>query len=202
MREPPDLRQLVGEDLDPEELERLRRVDNLLRRVPAPPPVLPHSLTQAVAQLPHRAPSLFTRRRAALAIVLAAGLAALAFGIGRWTAGGEFETRFSVAMEATEHAPGAAALIRVGERDKASGNWPLELDVSGLPPLAGGEYYVLWLAKNGEYAATCGTFAVAEGETTVRMTVSYRLRDYDAWVITAHDEQKEPPWLLRATIET
>jgi hypothetical protein len=200
VREPPDLRHLVGDDLGPEELERLRRVDDLLRRVPAPPPVLPHSLTQAVAQLPLGTPSLFTRRRAAVAVALAAALAALAFGIGRWTAGDGFETRFTVPMQATDHAPGASALIRVGEPDEASGNWPLELDVSGLPPLRGDGYYVLWLAKGGEYAATCGTFAVAEGETMVHMTVSYRLRDYDAWVITAHTEQEEPPWLLRATI--
>ena len=32
------------------------------------------------------------------------------------------------------------------------------------------------------------------------MSVSYRLSDYDAWVITAHTDAEEPPWLLRATI--
>jgi hypothetical protein len=201
VREPPDLRDLVGgDDLTPEELERLRRVDTLLRRVPPPPAEVPQALTQAVAQLPLPAASLFTRRRAALALAFAAAVAALAFGVGRWTAGEDFDARLSVPMDATEHAPGATALIRVGERD-ASRNWMLELDVSGLPKLPPDGYYVLWLAKDGEYAATCGTFSVGEGETTVRMTVSYRLSDYDAWVITAHSQDDEdPPWLLRARI--
>jgi Anti-sigma-K factor rskA len=201
VREPPELRDLVGDDLTPEELERLRRIDTLLRRVPPPPAEIPQSLTQTVAQLPLRAPSAFTRRRAGLALALAATVAALAFGVGRWTAGHEFDTRLSVTMEPSEHAPAATALIRIGERDDASGNWPLELDVSGLPSLPPGGYYVLWLAKDGEYAATCGTFAVGEGETEVHMTVSYRLSDYDAWVITAHSlDEEEPPWLLRARI--
>ena len=36
MREPPDLRDLVGGELPSEELEQLRGVDAMLRRVPAP----------------------------------------------------------------------------------------------------------------------------------------------------------------------
>jgi hypothetical protein len=201
LREPPDLHDLVGDDLSPEERERLRQVDALLRRVP-PPAEVPHGLTQAVAELPLSRPTLFSRRRAALVLAFAAALAALAFAAGRWTADGDFDARLSVPMEATEHAPGASALIRVGERDDATGNWTLELDVSGLPRLPADDYYVLWLAKDGEYAATCGTFAVGEGETRVQMTISYRLRDYDAWVISAHGDGEDEPWLLRATIAT
>ena len=48
---------------------------------------------------------------------------------------------------------------------------------------SGNDYYVLWLAKDGEYAGTCGTFDVS-GRTTVDMTASYDLREYDAWVIS------------------
>ena len=202
MREPPDLRDLVGDDLSPDERERLDRVDALLRRVPPPPGEVPQGLTQAVAQLPLSRRTLFTRRRAALALAFATALVALAFAGGRWTADNGFDARLSVPMEATEHAPGAAALIRVGERDEATGNWMLELDVSGLPRLPADDYYILWLAKNGEYAATCGTFSVGKGETRVRMTVSYRLREYDAWVISAHGDGEDEPWLLRATIAT
>ena len=85
MKEPVDLRELVGSDLPPEELEELSRVDGLLRSVPAPPHDVPASLTQAVAAVPlKRRPP--TRRRFAVAVAFAAVLAALAFGIGRWTA--------------------------------------------------------------------------------------------------------------------
>jgi hypothetical protein len=196
MREPPDLRDLVGEDLPPDELERLGQVDALLRRVPAPPPEVPQSLTQSVAQLPLRPASPFTRRRVAVAVALAAALAALAFGVGRWTADEGFDARGTVRMTPAAGAPQASAVIQLGERDEATGNWKLRLVVDGLPKLQGDGYYVLWLAKDGKYAATCGTFKV-RGRTTVDMTASYRLAEYDAWVIS--EARDDAPWLLQAT---
>ena len=196
MSEPTDFRDLVGDNVSPEELEALRRTDALLRAVPAPPAEVPGSLTRAVARIPRERP-LWTRRRLVLSAAVAAVVAASAFGLGRWSAGEEEFTRATVTMSPTAAAPGGAAVIRIGERDDASGNWGLELDVSGLPPLGGDEYYVLWLERDGEYAATCGTFNVGRGETTAEFTVSYRLADYDAWVISEHDG--EGP-LLRAEI--
>jgi hypothetical protein len=202
VREPPDFRDLVGDDVPPEELERLRHADALLRRIPAPPAHVPESLTHSVARVAESPEPLWPRRRLAFGLALAAALAALSFGVGRWTSGDAFETRFTVAMQPTEDARDAAAVIRVGERDDESGNWELELEVSGLPHLRPGETYDLWLAKDGEYAASCGTFSVGEGETTVLMTASYRLSEYDTWVITKHGtaDEDEPPWLLRAPI--
>ena len=74
------------------------------------------------------------------------------------------------------------------------------LEVSGLPKVADDEFYALWLEKDGEWAATCGYFSVGEGETTVRMTVSYSFRDFDAWVISIGARDEEPPPLLAAEI--
>ncbi len=71
--------------------------------------------------------------------------------------------------------------------------------MTGLPKLPGERYYTLWLEKDGEYAATCGSFNVGEGTTTVRMTVSYRLSQFDAWVISEHGDEAEPH-LLRANV--
>ena len=42
-------------------------------------------------------------------------------------------------------------------------------------------------------------FAVGEGETSVRMTVSYDFRDFDAWIISAADRDDAQP-LLTAEI--
>jgi hypothetical protein len=109
------------------------------------------------------------------------------------------EARATVPMHATEAAPEAAAVVQVGERDEKSGNWELILEVTGLPKLPGERYYTLWLEKDGEYAATCGSFNVGEGTTTVRMTVSYRLSQFDAWVISEHGDEPEPH-LLRANV--
>ena len=199
MRRPPDFRELVGDDLPPEELESLSRADAALRSVPPPPAEVPSRLTQSVAALPLEA-SPWSRRRLVPAVALAAALAALFFALGRWTGGDDFEERATLDMQPTRAAPDASGSIQIGQPDDASGNWELRLTVDGLPELPRGDYYVLWLAKDGEYAGTCGTFAVGEGETTVDMTVSYRLRDFDAWNVSKWDPEGEPPKLLRAPI--
>ncbi len=198
MREPPDLSRLVGEELPPDELERLREVDALLRQVPAPPHEVPASLTQAVAAVP-LARSRPTRRRIAIALAFAAAVAALSFGLGHWTDDG-FAVDYTVEMAPTASAPRAEAAVDVGERDADSGNVELLLDVSGLPELPPEETYALWLRKGDEWAATCGYFAVGDGDTSVRMTVSYDFREYDAWVISRGNRDDEPPALLEARI--
>ena len=139
MREPPDLRDLVGGELSPEELEQLRGVDATLRRVPAPPHDVPATLTAAVAEVPLAARGRHRGRRMALALAFAAVLVAAAFGIGHW-AGSRFEVAYTVEMAPTESAPGAEALVQVGERDEGSGNVELLVDVSGLPPLDPDDY--------------------------------------------------------------
>ena len=199
MKEPVDLRELVGSDLPPEELEELSHVDRLLRSVPAPPHDVPASLTQAVAAVPlERRPP--TRRRFAVAIAFGVVIAALAFGIGRWTAD-DFSADYAVELQPTADGPSAAAaVVEVGERDPDSGNVELVLAISGLPKNADDEFYALWLEKDGEWAATCGYFSVGEGETTVRMTVSYEFRDFDAWNISLGVRPDEPPALLAAEI--
>ena len=202
MSGPDDLRELVGDDVPPAELERLRRVDEVLRAVPGPPE-LPASLTAAVTRVASRRERRRPQRTLA-AVALAAALAAVAFGAGTRFGEDDFEERATIAMQAGAEARGAAAVLRVGEADP-SGNWPLRLQVRGLEPLPRGGYYALWLAKDGEYAATCGSFRIGEGETEAEWTVSYPLDEYDAWVVTAYlpDEprDKERPWLLQAEID-
>jgi hypothetical protein len=191
-----NLSDLVG-DLTAEERAELERVDRLLRSVPAPPAEVPSSLTRAVEQIA-AGRGAWTPRRVAFAFAVAAVLAAVFFGVGRWTNSNSAHYRFAVPLEATASAPRASGVIRVGDRDPNTGNWELQLSIAGLPKLSGGDYYVLWLAKNGKYAGTCGTFNVGNGRTTVDMTVSYRLKDYDAWVVSGHGENS--PWLLSAGV--
>ena len=201
MREPPELSELVGDDLPPDERRRLERVDALLRSVPGPPAEVPGALTSSVHRLAGVAP-LWTRRRAVLAVALAAALSALFFGIGLWASGDDFEAVRTVELRPTENATGAAGVIRLGRRDDETGNWELVVEVSGLRPLPEGGYYDLWLAKDREYAGACGTFNVGpDGRARVRMTASYRLSEFDSWVVTAivpNDDAREAPWLLEA----
>lgn len=206
-REPPELEELVGQDLPEEERERLRRVDSMLRSVPAPPPAVPARLESAATAVAEPRIRLWTRRRVAVALPLAAAIAVVFFALGTRVGGGEgFDERAAIRMHPTAQTPAearaASALIRVGKPD-ADGNWPLRLEVKGLPRLPKGGYYALWLSKDGEFGATCGSFAMGEGKTTATWTVSYPLAEYDSWVITAYlpDEplREERPWLLEAT---
>jgi hypothetical protein len=193
MSETPDFRDLVGDDLTPEEELELARVDSLLRSVSAPATEVPSSLHERVERIGTATP-LWTRRRVVLAVALAASLAALFFGVGRWADRG-FDARATVQMVPAKSAPNASGKIQLGDRDASTGNWKIRLVVDGLPHLAGNDYYVLWLAKDGHYAGTCGTFDV-NGRTTVDMTASYDLSEYDTWVIS--EAKDNAPWLLSA----
>src|SRR6185503_13625934 len=101
--ETPDFKDLVGDDLTPEEELELARVDSLLRSVPGPATEVPGSLTRAVEQIGTATP-IWTRRRFVAAIALAATLAALFFGVGRW-AGQGFDARATVQMTPGKNAP-------------------------------------------------------------------------------------------------
>ena len=59
------------------------------------------------------------------------------------------------------------------------------MHVSGLEPNAHGrDWYELWLTKGGKAIASYGRFTVAGGRTTVQLSVPYRLRAYDGWIVT------------------
>ena len=191
--ERPDFRELVGDDLTPEEELELARVDGLLRSVPGPATEVPGSLTSAVERIGTSTP-IWTRRRVVAAVALAATLAAIFFGVGRWADRG-FDARATVQMTAGKAAPNATAKIELGRRDEATSNWKMRLVVDGLPHLTDNEYYVLWLAKDGQYAGACGTFNV-NGRTTIDLTASYDLSEYDDWVISR--AEPDAPWLLSA----
>jgi Anti-sigma-K factor rskA len=182
-RRPPDFRELVGEDVPAGERERLERVHDLLVSA-GPPPELPPSLVQpdldpreesAVAFLP--------RRRTGLLLGLAAAIALIAF-VGGFVAGrakDTFPTAFDIPMHGTAVASSARATIYVGDVD-ASGNWPLKFVVHGLKPLPKGEYYEMFLTREGKPVVTCGTFRLSRGES-VRLNAPFLVR-HGGWIVT------------------
>jgi hypothetical protein len=194
-RKPPDLRELVGDDVPADELERLGRVHELLVRA-GPPPELPGEL--AAAPEPEATVAMLPKRHWRPLAALAAALALAAFGVG-WLAasagdsGGESfpAIDFRVPMAGTPAAPNAVASIAVAERDEA-GNWPLAMTIRNLPPNAS---YELWLTKKGKLAALCGPFRT-EGDSVAYLNAPYRLRQYDGWVVTRAGEKR---FLLKTT---
>jgi hypothetical protein len=181
-----------AEGLEPEQERRLRRVHDLLVEA-GPPPDLPPALEQPptgggdrpgeIVQFPLHP----GRRRVAVA-VLAAALAAAAFGIGFLIASGGDNDNFDAQRVVAMHGRGdALASIRLGEPDSV-GNWPMELAVTGLPEQPRRGYYALWLTRDGKPIAVCGTFRVHDKKTVVRLNAPYQLKRFDGWIVT-----EQPP---------
>lgn len=164
--------ELVGEVGDPEERERLHRVHELLLSVDPPAEVV-----AAVVPLQSRRPQLIA--------VLAAALALLAFGAGYLLGGdaGNPDAVEEIAMVGSGQTPHASGSIKLLEEDKA-GNWPMNVVVRGLAPSRGrGDWYELWLSRDGRLVSPCGRFIVTGARTEVKLTVPYPLRTYDGWVV-------------------
>jgi hypothetical protein len=170
-----DLRDIVGDDLEPGERERLERVHELLLRAGPPPersPAIAHAPEPPTARVVP-----FPRRYRYTALAAAAVAACALFGLGYLVGGGgTTEPLQTVAMSGPSQ---ASAELDLFEKD-AAGNWPMELRVRGLP--AG--TYELWLTRGGKLAEPCGAFAVAgEEKTTVSLNAPYKLKAFDGWVV-------------------
>jgi hypothetical protein len=193
-----DFRDIVGtDDIDPDEEARLRRVHDLLMQA-GPPPDLPPALEHTpeaeeaeIVQFP-----LLPRRRWVAAALVAATVTVLAFGGGYLfghSKGSQqaFEVNHVVPMKGTGSE--AQAIIRVSSRDDV-GNWPMELEVTGLPKqTARAAYYELWLTKGHKPVEPCGAFRVNGDKTTVRFTIPYDASNADGWVVTAQPDGSHDP---------
>jgi hypothetical protein len=186
----PDFRDLVGEDVPAGDAERLRRMHDLLLEA-GPLPELPPSLeTPAVDARERGTPEgqaifqLLPRRRIGAALALAAAIALVAF-FGGYLAGYR-NHGFTAVYEPTMRGVAgvnASAVIKVGKRDD-DGNWPLQLEVKGLPRVKNGAYYEMFLTR-GKQRFTCGTFTSGGADkVTVRMTIPYDLHRGDGWIVT------------------
>jgi hypothetical protein len=177
---PPDFDDLVGPEVDAAERERLRRVHDLLVDV-GPPPELSQASAPAIGVAPLaplQPPS--RRRRVALALAAALGVVAI-FTLGLVVAAGDDPNADRVI--AMTGSSGATASLEIFDVDEA-GNWPMLIDVAGLPPADGDRLYQLWLTKDGRPTALCGSFHTDdEGRAVVPMNAPWRLDDFDGWVV-------------------
>lgn len=175
MTRPPEFDDLIGTELETDERERLRCVHELLVAT-GPPPELPPTLRTLPAERPT---ALLPRRRRFALAAIAAGLAAAAFGGGFLVGGRDVTPQYVVALAGTQLAQGARGAIEVLPAD-ADGNWPMRVTVSDL---AAGTYE-LWLTRAGKPVDACGTFAVAGSKTSISLSVPYKLKSYDGWIVT------------------
>jgi hypothetical protein len=202
MNREPNFDELAGgDDLSPEEAARLERVHDLLVAA-GPPPELPPRLAEPTPAPREDSPVAFLpRRRAGLALALAAAIALVTF-VGGFVAGQHRGKQFSsvatVPMHGTAIASNASAVIHIGN-DDSDGNWPLKVVVHGLKPLPKGQFYEMYLTRHGKAVATCGTFRLTSGQS-VRLNAPYHLNNYTGWVVTREGRGlKTHPVILRTS---
>jgi hypothetical protein len=106
-------------------------------------------------------------------------------------------------MRGTAAAKGALASITLRPVEEG-GNWPMKVTVSGLPELPKGSYYELFLTRKGKVVASCGSFRVHQGVTTVMLNAPYQLRHFTGWVVTRQDRMMDrtPGPVLMRTSQT
>lgn len=198
-----DFRDLVDpDDLSPEEELRLRRVHELLVQA-GPPPDLPPALLEPptrpavadVAEFPLR-----SRGRRPVIALLAAALALAAFGAGYLFGHSKAKpASFDVAHLVPLHGKSASAVLKVSYRD-AAGNWPMKMQVRGLPEQQNrNAYYELWVTRSGRPTEACGQFRVHGKTTNVTFSVPWSARGVDGWVVTSQlpGQQGPGPVVLR-----
>jgi hypothetical protein len=187
----PDFRELIGNDLEPAERERLERVHDMLIAA-GPPPELP----QELADPPRQQGKLveLARRRLRTGLVLAAAIVITAFAAG-YLLGARGEESTSGSFTAVKTAvlgksASRLAVVRIGDLDE-NGNRPMEVTVDGLDRLSGGDYYTLFMTRNGKPIVTCGTFNVRDdGVTTLRLTSAYDLARFDGMMLSRYSAKE------------
>lgn len=198
----PDFHDLVGNELEPGERERLERVHDMLIAA-GPPPELPQQLSEPPR--PEGKLVELARRRLRTGLVLAAALVITTFAVGYLfgargedTSSGSFTVTKQVVLEKSAE---RSAVVGIGDRD-SSGNWPMTVQVQGLDHLPKGDYYTLFMTRDGKPVVTCGTFNVSkDGLTTIRFSIAYDIDRFDGLMLAKYSaEQRESTPLLSAKL--
>lgn len=199
MNREPSFDELVGAETSGEERERLRHVHELLLEA-GPPPELTPKLRKApgsgVARMQRRR---VVKRRGLLLLAAALSIvvvfaAGYAVSNSRQSGGNSSPRRVAKTLEltGTRQAPNAQATLDVWKPQ--AGNWPMTLNVTGLPKLPPHAYYYVYLVRDGKPWAPCGAFRVASPSQALTLTLNapYKLRKGDTWVVTRPTQLGEP----------
>jgi hypothetical protein len=200
MSDMPDLDQLLPDDVPAGERLRLRRAHEALIAAGAPPELSPELEGGPNLATTYQKRRRQPRNRRMLMALAAAFALVVAFVLGYVTGntGGSQKAVAVVPMHGTAAAKGALASITLRPVEEG-GNWPMKVTVSGLPELPRGSYYELYLTRKGKVVASCGSFRVHEGVTTIMLNAPYQLRSFTGWVVTRQDrmERRPGPVLMR-----
>jgi Anti-sigma-K factor rskA, C-terminal len=192
----PDFNELVGTEATGAERARLREAHDLLLRAGPPPeltPKLKAGPNPGVVRKQHRRRAM---KRRTLVLLAAALSVAVVFFAGYAVRGGSGSGSGAIVqaleLKGTAAVPNAQATLEVW-RPK-DGNWPMTLDVQGLPKLPAHTYYEVYLVRDGHPWGSCGTFVVANPSRVVQVSLNapYKLQKGDTWVVTRQTPGSEP----------
>ncbi|HEX7524975.1 MAG TPA: hypothetical protein VF327_01645, partial [Gaiellaceae bacterium] len=155
------------------------------------------TLAMTLQRRPHRVGHRVALLAAAVAVCAVAFLGGYITGNGK---GNGLSAGHTLSLVGTKAAPGALASLRIQPADP-SGNWPMQISVTGLPKLPPQGYYTVYLVRNGKPFAPCGTFVVAGRNhgASVWLNAPYDVRRGDTWVVTKQmpGHQEAGPIVLR-----
>jgi hypothetical protein len=182
----PDFRELVGDDLSPDEEARLRRAHELLVAA-GPPPELPQQLAEPPR--PQGRLLVLAQNRLRTGLVLAAAIVLAAFAVGYLIGAGKdgSGSAFEPVQTAVLGKSGSRlAVVRIGHTD-GNGNTTMLVTLEKLDHLTGGDYYTLFMTRGGKPLVTCGTFNVDDDKTTtVRLNVAYDIDRFDGLLLAEY----------------
>jgi len=184
----PEFDELVDDDVERSERERLRRVHDLLVAAGPPPELSPEleAGPDMAVTYRHRRRRPGVARRSALLAAAALGIVG-AFLLGYMSGNSSktpqaFPAVKTITMHGTKAAPDAHAALRLGDPD-SGGNWPMRIVATGLPTLPKGGYYLLVLTRHGKIVGPCGTFVVHKGRVVTYLNAPYRIGGA-GWIVT------------------
>ena len=181
-----DFDELIGADVAGEERERLLGVHEMLVQAGPPPELSPTLQDVPRPGEVHLLRKQSVARQVALlaAAIIVLGITfSIGFSTGKKGAAAPTPVK-TLVLSGTRAAPHAQATLDV--QRQVSGNWPMTLSVSGLPRVNASEYYVVWLVRNGQRFAPCGTFVISKPtrSLTLNLTAPYKLEKGDTWIVT------------------
>jgi len=191
----PNFDELVGAEARGKEREQLREAHELLLRAGPPPELTPRlkaGPNLGVVQMQKQQRRRVVKRRAMLllaaalsiVVVFAAGYAVANQQNGSGSANGVV----LIPLKGTPAAPRASATLEVWRPQ--GGNWPMTLDVAGLPQHA---RYEVYLVRDGRPWGSCGSFVVSNSKPlTLKLNAPYKLQKGDTWVVTQQAGGSEP----------
>jgi len=174
--------ELIGDEPDGVERDRLRRAHNLLLEAGPPPELKPEmEAGPTLAMTLSRTRTIARKRRPFLLTAAAAALVAAVIGLGVLGRGhGHQYPSFS--LRGTVFSPNASGTLYIVSTKTSTPR--MKIEVKGLAAIK--KPYVVYLVRNGKAIAPCGSFTVADPnrEVTAVLHSPYPVQSSDKWIVT------------------